>query len=321
MKLEEIFNIYNGISSDKVIIKSIKTDEYSVPYLRPSNNFSNVIAGYVDPSEIPEKYLFGPEEIFVSTDGQGSHTYSYVSTCVFVPNSNVAVLIPKKDMKLQEKIYYANCITLNRYRFSYGRKPKGERLASLILPSAVPQDIANAKVDFGNDLSKPFMVHPRTGLKTSNWKWFKYSELFIIDRGRGARLNELLNEGSTPVITSTDRNNGLSGFINRSAYHSGNVISVARNGSVGEAFYQPIPFCSTEDVHIFTPKFELNIFRAMFFITIIRMEKYRFNYGRKWGLSRMRNSLIKLPVTNSGTPDFQSMERIIKSLSYSSQLL
>ena len=37
-------------------------------------------------------------------------------------------------MSLEEKLFYAVCITKNRYRFSYGRKPKGKRLKSLVLP-------------------------------------------------------------------------------------------------------------------------------------------------------------------------------------------
>jgi hypothetical protein len=74
----------------------------------------------------------------VSTDGQGSHTYTYVSSFEFVPNSNVAVLIPKEEMSLQEKLYYAACITNNRFKFSYGRKPKGERLKDILLPKSAP---------------------------------------------------------------------------------------------------------------------------------------------------------------------------------------
>ena len=47
--------------------------------------------------------------------------------------------------------------------------------------------------------------------------------------------------------------------------------------------------------------------------TLIRLEKFRFNYGRKWGLERMKESVIKLPTQN-GKPDFEFMESYIKSL-------
>ena len=50
------------------------------------------------------------------------------------------------------------------------------------------------------------------------------------------------------------------------------------------------------------------------------LEKYRFNYGRKWGIDRMKKSLIKLPVDSDGKPDWQFMEDYIKSLPYSINL-
>jgi hypothetical protein len=47
------------------------------------------------------------------------------------------------------------------------------------------------------------------------------------------------------------------------------------------------------------------------------MEKYRYSYGRKWGIERMNESLIKLPVDNKENPDFEFMENYIKSLPFS----
>ncbi len=54
-------------------------------------------------------------------------------------------------MTLQEKIYYSICITKNRYKFSYGRKPKRERLKEILLTSSPPlfvyKDIFNEVFD------------------------------------------------------------------------------------------------------------------------------------------------------------------------------
>src|SRR4051812_22086417 len=83
---------------------------------------------------------------------------------------------------------------------------------------------------------------------------------------------------------SSDQNNGWTGFTTASPIHNGNTIGVNRNGSVAEAFYQPLPFCSTEDVHIFTPRFPMTKYAALFLATLIKKEKFRFNYGRKWGI-------------------------------------
>ena len=57
----------------------------------------------------------------------------------------------------------------------------------------------------------------------------------------------------------------------------------------------------------------------MFFVTILNMEKYRYNYGRKASQTRMKEISIKLPEKN-GSPDFLYMENYIKSLPYSKSL-
>ncbi len=141
VEIRELFNPQNGLASNNVKRFDKKINSAYLPYVRPSNNQKTSIDAYVNKKDIPEKYIFPKETLYVSTDGQGSHTFSYVSTFDFVPNSNVTVLIPKRLMSLQEKLYYAMIITFNRFKFSYGRKPKGNRLLDLKVPEYPPEYI------------------------------------------------------------------------------------------------------------------------------------------------------------------------------------
>ena len=143
VQLETIFDVYNGVSSSEVKRYQSKIDSSYIPYVRPSYRQETSIDAYVSKNEVEQKYIFPPETLYVSTDGQGSHSYSYVSTFEFVPNSNVSVLIPKNDMTLSEKLFYANCITKNRWLFSYGRKPKSGKLKKIFIPSAAPKFISD----------------------------------------------------------------------------------------------------------------------------------------------------------------------------------
>jgi hypothetical protein len=152
------------------------------------------------------------------------------------------------------------------------------------------------------------------------WDWFGYQKLFTIVRGTNARKSDITESGKTPLITSIDSNNGLIENVNKSPAHEGNVITVNRNSCVGRAYYQLKSFCSTEDVHVFVLLFKLNIFIAMFLIPLITKETYRYSYGRKWGIARMKQTMMKLPITPKGVPDWQFMEDYIKSLPYSSSL-
>lgn len=136
--VKDLFDPYNGLASSQVKRSALKTSDQFIPYVRPSKTQRTSIDAYVNKDEIDSKYIFPEKTLYVSTDGQGSHTYSYVSVFEFVPNSNVTVLIPKRKMDLQEKLFYALVITNNRRKFSYGRKPKGERLANLFIPLYPP---------------------------------------------------------------------------------------------------------------------------------------------------------------------------------------
>lgn len=147
LPLGALFEVINGIPSVEVIRSKTKDSENWVPFIRPSYRQETSIDAYVNINLIPQAKVFPAETLYVSTDGQGSHTYSYVSTFTFVPNSNVAVLIPKRKMGLQEKLFYAQCITSNRYKFSYGRKPKGDRLKSVLLPEYPPEYVLEYNID------------------------------------------------------------------------------------------------------------------------------------------------------------------------------
>ena len=76
---------------------------------------------------------------------------------------------------------------------------------------------------------------------------------------------------------------------------SGRSAGTSYNGSIAEAFYQPVPFVASDDVNVLYPKFPPNKHIAIFLCTLIRQEKYRFNYGRKWHAEKMRESVIRLP--------------------------
>lgn len=53
---------------------------------------------------------------------------------------------------------------------------------------------------------------------------------------------------------------------------------------------------------------------------VIRLEKDRYNYGRKWGLESVKKTVIRLPVTKDGAPDWDLMTSYIRGLPYSSVL-
>lgn len=150
-------------------------------------------------------------------------------------------------------------------------------------------------------------------INTKEWAWFPYKKIFKIRTFKGTNfLNS--SEGCLPFVSASDSNNGITNYISSDLFEFGNKITVARNGSVCSAFYQPQDFCaSPDDIRVFELKDrKLNRFIALFLCTLIEKEKYRYAYGRKFGTKRMKEQLIKLPVKNDGNPDWDWIEQYVK---------
>lgn len=168
-------------------------------------------------------------------------------------------------------------------------------------------------------------------LDLQDWKFFELGRLFDIRKGKRLTAEDQ-EPGNNPYIGAIDSNNGVANYIQQSPIHMGNTISLSYNGSVGEAFYQPVDYWATDDVNALYSKYEgFNSLIGLFISTVIRQEKYRFSYGRKWTVENMKTTCIKLPVQHNPNgnlfidnthqfsdegfvPDWQFMEDYINSL-------
>lgn len=317
ISVSELFDVSYGHSLELNRLKRLKPEDGGIAFVSRKMG-DNGISAYVSPISDVEAAPAG--ELTCALSGNGVLS-TFLQEAPFYTAFHVARLKPKVVMTKAQLLFYCACIASNRYRFSYGRQAN-RTLKSILIPEPhqLPSYVEKVDVGLFDGCCAPAVIGQRFEINTENWKYFEYQQLFSIDRGVGPRRKDLDGTGFTPFVTSSDSNNGVTGFTSMPPTHKGNTIGVNRNGSVGEAFYQSEPFCSTEDVHIFTPKFELNPYTALFLATLIRREKYRFGYGRKWGIERMKKSIIKLPVLPTGEPDWDFMERYIKSIPYSSNI-
>lgn len=245
---------------------------------------------------------------------------AFVQPAPFYTAQNIKVLRPLAEMTFNEKVFYCAAIGHNRFRYTSHGREANKTFDDISVPryEDIPEWVNKTSIFSPGETSS--VASPAPPLGVDSWLPFRFDKLFEISRGTGPRKQSLSSEGTTPFVTSIDDNNGWTGFTSEDPTHQGGVITVNRNGSVGEAFYQPQAFASTEDVHVFNPKFEMNVYSALFLATLIRRERYRFSYGRKWGLGRMNESVIRLPVTEDGEPDWEYMENYIRALPFSASL-
>jgi hypothetical protein len=292
MKLEDLFEVKNGLASSAVEVLKAPIGEV-LPYIRPASTQQRTVAGWVTKNSVIANHLYPAGTIFVSTDGEGSHTYSYVSKFTFVPNSNVSVLLPKREMTLNEKVYYARCISMNRYRFSYGRKPKGDRLKQIELPDTAPSWVHSTDAE---DIWLPLkriqsLSTPSSGGSTKKkvHNFVSVQDLFEVRYGHSLELNrlELLSkaEGGIPFVSRVMGSNGVSAYvapIEGLPTIPGGVLSCALGGNgVLSTFLQETPFYSGRDSAYLVPKFEFTTEELLYYCSCIWQNRFRFSYGRQ----------------------------------------
>lgn len=259
--------------------------------------------------------------ITVALNGQGGAGVAFLQPSEFYTGFHVMILTPKEEMSDQEKLWWVMCITANRFRFGFGRQAN-RTLKDIVLPerTAMPGWVQAAEMDLYDGAGLPASNLSVELTDVAGWKTFSLQQLFDIRKGQRLTKSSML-PGRTPYVGASDAGNGITASIGQRPIHQGGTISLSYNGSVAEAFYQPDAYWATDDVNVLYPKgFILNPKVGLFICALLRLEKYRFSYGRKWHLERMNNSEIRLPVGLDGSPDWEFMSNFIDSLPYSSQV-
>lgn len=317
-KLSDLFEIRYGHSLELNRLKeAAKADGF--PFVSRKMG-DNGVAAYVQRVPGIEPYPAGDLTCALSGNGVLS---TFIQDHQYYTGYHVACLKAKIPLSRQELLYYCACIRANRYRYSYGRQANRTLGAiSLPDPSQIPAWAHDADVDAFGGADDSAEAMPVILPPANEWRPFRLSpNLFTIKKGKRLTKAQMV-PGETPFIGAIDSNNGVAAFVGQPPQHPANTLTVVYNGAgVGEAFYQTRPFCASDDVNILYPAFLMNAARALFVAAVLRGEKYRFSYGRKWHKERMEAASIRLPANPAGEPDWARMEAYILSLPFSSQIL
>jgi len=212
MKISDLFTIESGISGANLKIYPEQT-ENTVAFIRPAKTQQRTLSGWINRNDVLSTHIYPSGTLFVSTNGEGSHTYSYVSRFEFVPNSDVSILIPKKSISINEKIFYASCITLNRPKFSYGRKPKGQRLANIEIPDACPSWVNSGNLDVSFETPNTISNNQRnnkSSLHIVESNICTIDDIFEVVYGTNLELVRLEKDPlGINYVSRTSKNNGV----------------------------------------------------------------------------------------------------------------
>ena len=161
----------------------------------------------------------------------------------------------------------------------------------------------------------------RTRLRDpSGWRRFPLTDLFTVSGTTTTPPRDLAycDPGDAPYVTTQATNNGVGGFYAH-ATEEGGVVTVD-SAVAGYSAFQSAAFSASDHVEKLAPSFRMTPRTAMFLVTILNMEQYRYNYGLKRAQKRLKRESLRLPCTRSGDPDWRYIEQYIGGLPYSANL-
>jgi hypothetical protein len=302
MKISDIFIIENARS------KAFSDHESGrIPFI--TNGLENRgVLGFVTP--LTQERVFDKKAIVVSSFCEVS-----VQDPPFLPRGNggsgLIVLIPKIKMTAEELYSFASQIEKEKWRFSFGRMVIGDRLKNL--------ELKNKRFNFSVSkyLNKnmPRSPLPRVSKKISKIKWVSLSSLGKLERKYAPYINEInLSKSVTPYVTTTEYNNGVAVFCNEKPNFNKGCISISLDGTCGTTFYQFQNFISGEKTAVLILNENYSNIPVLFYVaSLIRLLSWRYHYGRKLSMERLKDFLIPIPINDKGKIDLKYIESLVSS--------
>ena len=157
-------------------------------------------------------------------------------------------------------------------------------------------------------------------LNTEKWQEFMLGDLFEISLSSGDLKVDECDDGYIPLVSSGQTDNGIVGYISQAGDGKAQIFDKNKItvDMFCNAFYQYQEFYSVSHgrVNILTPKFKMTNLIALFIVTLINKERFKYSYGRAVYSNEITRMAIKLPVTENNEPDWQLIEDYMKSLNH-----
>ncbi len=159
------------------------------------------------------------------------------------------------------------------------------------------------------------MVKWMLKLEDKEWGEFKLSKVFTIVSTKSSIDKIKLNgkSGSYPYITRSELNNGINEFIDIQEEYSfdfGNCITIGLDTQT--AFYQKSKFYTGQNIQVLRNE-HINEFNAKFVLPLLKNLMVMLSWGGNGAtLTRLKRSIIILPISKQDCPDWDFMEQYIK---------
>lgn len=282
---------------------------------------------------IPKESLTGIEQGNAIVIGDTTATCSYQNE-PFVCGDHM-VICRASWINVFTAIFLISILRKEKYKYSYGRAFKMDLISRTIVKLPVTES-GTPDWQFMEDYIKSLNHKPITTknarryssyeLDTDKWKTFQVKDLFDVEYGINMELNTCVladdEEDAINFVARTEENNGVSAKVKRvegKVPQEVGIITCAGGGSVLSTFLQEAPFYSGRDLYLLKEKEPISRLAKLFFITVLKANKYRYSYGRQANKT-LPYIEVKLPATSTGSPDWAFMEDYMKALPYGDKI-
>lgn len=336
--LGELFDIYTG---KDLIYSSLTYGEYPVIGHKAENNGITAYTKELD------GYTLYDNTSTISLGDRGNF-FAAVQSRPFYIGTRVKALTAKFRSNTHILLFIATLINKESFRFSYGRNscdrtdnitiklpsinikgklfPDLDYIEKLTKEHLIPLLPSKSKAIWKNQYDNKPIHSTHISLDSVKWDWFVLSDIFEqVYKGKSYNAQDLIflpfkTSSSLPYATRTDENNGIKGFVlnnNFSDIESSNAITIGDTTST--IYYQDSDFICGEHIVILRSQ-HLNKYRAMFIVSILNKERFRYCYGRAYTLANIKKTKLRLPIKQDGSLNLEFMENYIKSLPYSANI-
>ncbi len=251
---------------------------------------------------------------FITVPRVGTIGQAFVQDKDCCVDNNCMVLLPKENIDTEKLYQIAYQIRLNKWKYKYGRQITPKRI------KAQEIKLIESKINYETFVKKNTPKKNKKQKIKEN-KNIKLIPVIYLKDNQENGLCELnkktalpqnqLEDGNTPYVTTSSKNNGVSGYYDEDPNFKGKCLTVALNGSVGETFFQFDDFITSGDNAVLTLKNEYNPYLLFYISVMIKNHQWRYNYYRKLNLTKLKKMKIPMPFNKKNKLDLEYIKNVI----------
>ena len=308
----------------------------NIPCVNGTTENNGIICGLSNSVQDIGFELIHAPALSVGRVGFGSGV-TFLQTKDFFIADNAFALVPKMSFSNEILLYFSTILNNNQDLYSYGRTVTNDYINTIIELPVKEKDESFPDWQFMENYIKSLHHKPLTtkntpenslDLKRDTWKEYRFGDLITdIYKAKAINKDDLTKatdiSDSIHYITRTGDNNGCELLVDikdvdPEYIEKGNAISIG--DTTATCFYQKDIFITGDHMVVVRADNWLNQNTALYIVTLLNNEQFKYSYGRAFLMDRIKETKIKLPADSDGNPDWEFMENYIKSLPYGDRI-